>query len=47
MEAFVSYIQMWDSGHCRVTVSTFNVVGFGYDPLMVIFGNFVKKSENG
>lgn len=41
--AFACYIQIRHNGHCRVPVFTFHVVGFGHDPVMVIFGNFVNK----
>lgn len=39
----VTYIQMWHSGHRMVTVCTVSVMGFGHAPVMVTFGNFVKK----
>lgn len=43
----IPYILMWHNGHCRVADFKFDVVGLGYNPVMVAFGNFVKMSENG
>lgn len=46
----VTYLDMWHNGHFGVIVFTFNVVGFGRDFVMVIFGIFfdkVMKMANG